>query len=276
MEELTHSKDLFLTMFRAFGEKFMSTLPSVLGALFLFLFGWLVAHLVSKAITKFAEKMKVNSLAEKAEVNGFLETANITSTPAQILGKIMKWLILLLTGLMVADTLNLNILSQEIGNLIGYLPKLFLALIFFIVGTYIAGFVRDFIRAATASFGISTGRMVSSFVYYLLLIMVALTALRQGGMDTTIITNNLLLILGAMLLAAAISYGFASREVLENILATFYSRKTFKAGQIIEVEGEQGEIVAVSTINVTLKKDNGELVVIPSQMLIKNKVKIKG
>ena len=275
MDELTNSKDLFLEMFKTFGVKFMSALPSVLGALALFLFGWFIARLVSKAITKFAEKMKINSLAEKAEVNGFLETANITSTPAQILGKIMKWLILLLTGLMVADTLNLKILSQEIGNLIGYLPKLFLALIFFIVGTYIAGFVRDFIRAATTSLGISTGRMVSSFVYYLLLIMVALTALRQGGMDTTIITNNLLLILGTILLAGAISYGFASREVLENILATFYSRKTFQIGQLIEVDGEEGEIVAVSTINVTLKKENGELVVIPSQMLIKNKVKIK-
>lgn len=275
MEELTNSKDLFLEMFRTFGVKFMSALPSVLGALALFLFGWFVAKLVGSGITKFAEKMKVNTLAEKAEVNGFLETANIKSTPAEILGKIMKWLILLLTGLMVADTLNLNILSQEIGKLIGYLPKLFLALIFFIVGTYIAGFVRDFIRAATTSLGLSTGRILSSFVYYLLLIMVALTALRQGGMDTSIITNNLLLILGTILLAGAISYGFASREVLENILATFYSRKTFQIGQVIEVDGEEGEIVAVSTINVTLKKDNGELVVIPSQMLIKNKVKIK-
>ena len=275
MEELTNSKDLFLEMFQTFGLKFMSALPSVFGALVLFLFGWFIANLLSKAITKFAEKMKVNTLAEKAEVSGFLETANITATPAEILGKIMKFLILLLTGLMVADTLNLNILSQGIGNLIGYLPKLFLALIFFIVGTYIAGFVRDFIRAATSSLGISTGRMVSSFVYYLLLVMVALTALRQGGMDTTIITNNLLLILGTILLAAAISYGFASREVLENILATFYSRKTFHVGQIIEIEGEQGEIVEVSTINITLKKENGERVVIPSQMLIKNKVKIK-
>lgn len=181
MEELTNSKDFFLEMFNTFGVKFMSALPGVFGALVLVLFGWFVAKIVSKAITKFAEKMKINSLAEKAEVNGFLETANISSTPAQILGKVAKWLILLLTGLMVADTLNLKILSQEIGNLIGYLPKLFLALIFFIVGTYIAGFVRDFIRAATSSLGISTGRMVSSFVYYLLLVMVALTALRQGG-----------------------------------------------------------------------------------------------
>ena len=275
MEEITNSTDFFLEMFKSFGVKFTSALPSVLGALGLFLFGWFIAKVLGKAVTRFAEKMKLNSLAEKAEVNGFLETANITSTPAEILGKIMKWLVLLLTGLMVADTLNLNILSQEIGNLLGYLPKLFLALIFFIVGTYIAGFVRDFIRAATSSLGISTGRIVSSFVYYLLLIMVTLTALRQGGMDTTIITSNLFLILGAILFAAAISYGFASREVLENILATFYSRKTFQIGQVIEVDGEEGEIVAVSTINVTLKKVNGELVVIPSQILIKNKVKIK-
>jgi len=275
MEELINSKDVFLEMSKTFMVKMMSVLPSIFGALVLFLVGSLVARLVSKAITKFAEKMKVNSLAEKAEVNGFLETANITSTPAEILGKVTKWLILLITGLMVADHLNLRILSQEIGNLISYLPKLFLALIFFIIGTYIAGFVRDLIRAATASLGISTGRMVSSFVYYLLIILVALTALRQGGMDTTIITNNLLLILGTILLAGAISYGFASREVLENILATFYSRKTFKIGQFIEVDGEEGEIVAVSTINVTLKKENGDLVVIPAQMLIKNKVKIK-
>ena len=82
------------------------------------------------------------------------------------------------------------------------------------------------------------------------------------------------MILGAILLAASISYGFASKDVLANILASFFSRKTFGVGQTIEVNGTRGKIVAVNNISVMVENSQGETIVIPSHQLISNQVKI--
>ena len=150
------------------------------------------------------------------------------------------------------------------------------AIVFFIVGTYIASFVRDIIKGATNSLGISTGKLISNVVFYLLFIIVTLTSLDQGGVDTSIITSNLMLILGAILLAASISYGLASKEVLSNILASFFSRRTYDLGQTIEIDGLRGKIVEISTISVTILNEAKERVIIPSHQLVTNQVKIIG
>ena len=104
--------------------------------------------------------------------------------------------------------------------------------------------------------------------------IVTLTALGQAGIDTTIISANLSLILGSILLSAAISYGFASRDVLANILASFFSRKTFAIGQVIELDDAKGKIIATSNISVTILTEQQEKIVIPAHQLITNKVKI--
>lgn len=71
-----------------------------------------------------------------------------------------------------------------------------------------------------------------------------------------------------------ISYGLASRDVLANILAGFFSRRTFKLGQIIQIDGITGKIIEQSNICVIIQVDMDEKVVIPSHELITKKVRI--
>lgn len=274
MEELTTWSKLFFESLGAFGQRMMGALPGIIGAIFILLLGWLFARIVSAAVSRFLRLVKFDALGEKIQADQFLKKANIDLSPSKVVGKFVYWVLILLVVITASDTLGWSAVSEEISNLLGYLPNLLIAIIFFIVGAYIASFVRDLIKGATYSLGISTGKVISSFVFYLLMILVTLTALGQAGIDTSIITSNLLLILGTILAAAAISYGIASKDLLANILAGFFSRRTFLPGQTIEIDGIRGEIVEISTISVTILNAEEEKVVIPSHQLITSKVKI--
>lgn len=276
MKELSTWSELFLNSLQTFGQQFMGAIPSLIGALMILLIGWIIAKLISNTVTRLLKAVKFDLLAEKIKATEFLTKANIQLTPSALVGKFAYWIILLLVIISASDALGWNSVSREVSKLIGYLPNLLIAIVFFIIGTYIATFVRDIIRGATSSLGIGTGKLISNVVFYLLFIIVSLTALDQGGMDTSIITSNLLMILGAILAAAAISYGFASREVLSNILASFFSRRTFLVGQTIEVEEVKGKIISINNISVTIQNGEHEKVIIPAHLLITNKVKIIG
>lgn len=252
----------------------MSVLPSIIGAFLIIFLGWLMAKLIAKTVSKLLKVAKFDAFAEKIGAADYLKKASVKMLPSQVLGKFVYWLIILMVVITVSETMGWDAVSTEVSKLIAYLPKLLVAIVFFIIGSYIASFVRDFIRGATASLSIGSGRIISSFVFYLLFILVTLTALEQAGMDTTIITSNLLLILGTILAAAAISYGFASRDILSNILAGFYSKKQFRIGQVIEIEEIKGRIVDISNISVTLQLSDKEQVVIPIHQLITHRVKI--
>lgn len=274
MKELTTWTELFSNSLQAIGQTISNAAPKALGAILILLLGWLFAKVVSNGIARLLKAIKFDELSDKINATSFLERANVKLAPSQFIGKFFYYVFLLLVVNSAADALGWTAISDEISKLIGFLPNLLVAIVFFVVGTYIASFVRDVIKGATSSMGIGAGRIISNLVYYFLFMIVTLTALGQAGIDTTIISANLSLILGAVLLSAAISYGFASRDVLSNILASFFSRKTFAIGQIIELEDAKGKIIATSNISVIILTEQQEKIVIPAHQLITNKVKI--
>jgi hypothetical protein len=266
--------DLFAESLRVFAEKFMETIPSILGGVIVFVIAWLLARLVSGGFERLLRKVKFDTFAERLKLTGFLQQAGIQLAPSTIIGRFIYWILVLLFIASAAETLNWTSVSYQIQRFLEYLPKLITAILIFGIGAYIASLVRDFIRSATGSLGISTGRILSTVIYYVLFIMVILTALEQAKVDTRLLSTNLLMIIGAILLAASISYGYASREVLSNILASFFNKRNFHKGMVIEVDGIRGMVVEMSNVAITIQVSDTEKVVIPSHQLMTTKVKI--
>lgn len=274
MKDIDSWSNLFLSSLQSSIEKIVSALPTIFWTLIIFVLGWLIAKFVSYAISKVLKLMKFNQIANRINADDYLRKANISLSPSQLVGKFVYYIILLLVFITASETLGWHAVSSEISKLIAFLPRLFIAIVIFIFGVYVSALIRDIIAGATSSLGISTGKMIASFVFYLIVITISLTALSQAGIDTTIITSNVLLILGAVLISAAISYGFASRDVLSNILAGFYSRKLYQKGMQIEVDQTVGIVENISTTGIAIRDKNGDLTIVPTSTLIKHKVKI--
>ena len=103
--------------------------------------------------------------------------------------------------------------------------------------------------------------------------MVVITAIDQTGIRTDLISNNILLIVGVILIAGAVAYGYAAREIMRNMLSSFYSKKNFYPGQEIKIGDLQGTILAIDNTSVILKTATSK-VIIPSSELMSNKVEI--
>lgn len=274
MKELSTGSDLLIQSLNNFGQQALEIIPSIIGIVFVFLIGWIIAKIVSIVITKVLTLAKFDVLADKVNVTEFLQKAKIEKSPSKIVGTCVYYVLLLLVIITACDTMGLTVVSEQVSVLIGYLPKLFVAILLFVLGAYLAGLIRDIIAGATSSLGIGTGKIISNSIYYLLMIMVLLTSLNQAGIDTTIITSNVLLILAAILASASISYGIASRDVLRNILAGFFSKGVYTKGMKIQVDGITGVVLEISNIGIYLKEESGDITIIPTSVLINNKVRI--
>jgi len=270
MNEVVTWPELFMQSILSLGERILSTLPSIFGAIAILLIGWLFAKLLASLAKKILQLVKIDELAKKIKADELIERAGIKKSASEIIAKFLYWIVLLLVFVTAADTLGWNAVTYEISKLITWLPSLLAALVFFIVGLYLAGFIKDIIQGTTASLGIGAGRIIGSVVYYLLGIMVTITSLGQAGLDTTVLESNLILILGSILLAAAISYGWASREVLANIISTSFGKDSIKVGDLVTINGYSGQLIEINKVNIVLLQKDGTKVVIPSQALISN------
>jgi len=170
--------------------------------------------------------------------------------------------------------MGLTVISQEIANLLRYLPVLLSAMVIFMIGMFAAKLIKKAIISVFDSMGVGGSKIIAGIIYYIILIFVLITALNQAGIDTEIITSNFTLILGAFLLAFAIAFGLGSRAVVGDLLRTFYARKTFAIGDKIKSKKIEGTIEGIDGIFATVRTSKGKIVV-PIKQLVENKIEIK-
>ena len=257
--------------FASFWNQMITILPNLLGALLLIIVGWGLAKGVSYLTRRLLQSVNFDRVGQRMLQQTSLKIDKDRIKLSDWVGTFVFWIILLIFFISGADTLEWTAVSEPISALTTYLPQLFSALVVFLVGLYIASVVRKFISATFDALEVSGGRIVSEVVFYIVLIIISTTALEQAGIDTSIITANMSIIIGGILLAFAIGFGYSSRDLLTNILASFYARNIFSEGQTIRIDNTVGMITRIDNIQTILTTQKGELI-IPNRRLISENI----
>ncbi|CAM3292580.1 mechanosensitive ion channel domain-containing protein [Zobellia roscoffensis] len=274
MDKVSEWKNLTFNTLSSIVTDIASALPNILGAIVILLIGWAISKIVRfilKKVFKIAQLSKVSDKINEAKLFG---DSNVKIDIEKVLLQFVKYILLLVFIIVAADIVELTIISQEIANLLRYLPILLSAMVIFMIGLYAAKLIKSALKGVFDSMGFGGGKLVSSIVFYIIVIFVTITSLNQAGIDTSMFTSNFTLILGAFLLAFALGLGLGSRNVVESLLKTFYARKSYAAGDKIKFADIEGTIVAIDSITVTLNTKEGKLIV-PIKEIVENRVKLE-
>ncbi len=252
---------------------FAAAIPNIIGALAVLFVGWVIAKIAGHSLKKLFLALHINRYADRINETDFATKANFKLDLSNFLSKVVYYLLLLIAVMAATDVLGMPIVSAMVADLIGYLPRLLSALALFIIGIYLAEFVKKIVLASCESLGINSGPIIANFVFYLIFLTLTVSALAQASIETSLITSNLTVILGGVVLAFAIGYGFASRDTMANFLASFYSKHKVKIGDTITLDGSTGKVVAIDSTSITLQSE-GKLIVIPLKKLTSEKLEI--
>ncbi|MDG5491790.1 mechanosensitive ion channel domain-containing protein [Psychroserpens sp. SPM9] len=274
MDKITEYKNIAMDSLSTMWVEMTKIFPSIIGALIVLIFGWLVTKLVVRIIKKALKLAKADKLDDKLNEIEIVEGKKLNFDTIKIVSTFVKWILYIMILIIISDILNLKIISEQISNFLNYLPKLFVALIIFTAGLLFANFVKKGLQSFFESMDLSGSKIISQIVFFLLLIFISITALNQAGIDTQIITENFTMILAAFLLAFALAFGLGAKEVVGDLLKTFYTRKTFEVGKKIEFQDEVYEIDSINNISVVLKNTHGKKVIVPVKDIVENHIKV--
>jgi hypothetical protein len=260
MDNLTNWKNLSFSSLNEIIKDIVQALPSIFAAILIIFFGWLITKGILYLLKKVLKVVKIDDLSGLINNKNLLGRTKIKIDLVKLITGFVKWFIYLVLLIVVSDILDWKIISTEIGNLLRYLPKLFGAVILFMIGLYIANFLRNTIKGLFESLDLIGSKIISSMVFYLIAILVTITALNQAGIDTKIITNNITLIIGAFFAAVALAFGLGSKDVVGDLLRSYYVKKNYEIGQQITIEDVSGTIESIDNISVTIKTTKGKTI----------------
>lgn len=257
--------------FDAYLGNIIAALPNLLSGLLVLLVGWLLAKLLKSVILR-TGKRALDPVAERSGLDAVLSKLGGLS-----LTKLLAWLayalVLLVFLTAAADTMGMDGLTRAIHSFLAYLPTLLTAMAIFLVGFMLAEKVKSMVSTLTESIGLSGGKSIAKVLFGIVMLFMTITALNVAGVDTTLITSNILIVIGAVLIAFAIAYGFAAREILTNILSSYYGKDRFKPGMRIRMGNDEGVIERIDSISITLRTAD-KLVLLPTKHLVSERIEV--
>ena len=253
--------------------KIWEFLPRFLGAIGIFILGWVLARVLSNLLKIILQKSRIDRLSDKLASIDIVSRSGVSIVPSILISKLVYYLILIFALLVASDTLKLPTLSALLQEIINYLPKLLVALTMLAIGTVFADFLRRAINTAGKSLGIPSIRIISTVIFYFLFINIAISALAQAGINTDFLQSNLTMIIGGVVVAFGVGYGLASKDVLSNFLAAHYHHKSIRPGDTIEIGEVKGIVNALDKTSIHLMHD-GKITIIPFKKLNNENVTI--
>ena len=253
--------------------KFVSAVPNILAAIFISLVGFVIAKSVGKLITHLFQKIGVDKLADKLNEIDVVNKYNIQFKPSRILGEIIYYFMMLFFLIAATELLGMPAVSNLISDLINYIPNLVVAGIVLVIGLVVSNALKEIVNTTCKSLNVPNVSLIGNLVFYFVFITIALSALSQAKIDTSFIRNNLSIILGGIVAAFSIGYGLASKDMMSNFLASFYSRRHIQVGDNIKIGDVAGTVIY--TDSTCMKIQSGEkMVIIPMNKLSTHDVEI--
>ncbi len=271
-EALNKGVDLWLLL-QDLLTGFAAVVPNLLGALAVLIIGLIVSKIASRFVRRILVTIGADKLAERLNEIEIVYKSNIRLAPSKLLAKVVYYFLLFIFVVAATDILNMPVISQLVSEILNYIPILISAMAVFVVGLLISDFLKNVVKTTCDSLGIPASGMISSVVFYFLFLNIAMIALSQARIDTGFIQDNLSIILAGVVLAFAIGYGFASRNIVANFLASFYNKGKVNVGDTIGIDGVRGKVIRMDNSTITLQVENRE-VLIPLSKLASEKVDI--
>jgi small-conductance mechanosensitive channel len=233
--------------------------PGLLGATALLLAGWLLGRILRRLTVRLTRRF--DGLARRSNVDGALLRIGVDRALSEVFGAFVFWTVFLFFVAGATEAFGLPVLSTWLTGVAFFLPRIAAALLILLAGVLLANFVKDAVRAASATANVAYGEALAQIARTVLLSVAVLIAVNELGIDVTILTVTLGVVLGATFGGVALAFGLGAKTAVSNIIGSHYLRQVVRVGQTVRLGGVQGEVEAITPTVVVLRNGDGRVIV---------------
>lgn len=209
-----------ITAISLFGlwEKFINFFPILLGAILVFLLGWIIAVVMEKVVEKMILSLRIDQAFEKMGLRRKLNESGINLNIAAFFGGLVKWFLILVFLMAATDILGLNQVTNFLNSIILYIPNVVVAVIILAVVFLVGNLVYSIVKGSTRAAGVMSATLLATISKWSIIIFGLLAALIQLGIATSLVSTIFIGIVAMLSLAGGLAFGLGGKEEAQMIL----------------------------------------------------------
>lgn len=210
--------DATIEALKALWRGFLGFIPPLIGAIAVFLIGWVIAAIVGKIVAEVLKKLKFDKLFESRALREALEKAELKVSTSEFVGAIVKWILVLVFLSVSADILGLAQFSAFLTSVLDYLPNVIIAALIIVAAVIISEILEKVVRAGVEGAKVGYGGVISAIVKWSIWVFAIFAVLYQLNVASALIQTVLQGIVGFLVIAGGLAFGLGGKDTAADIL----------------------------------------------------------
>jgi hypothetical protein len=201
---------------------FLTLLPNILGAVLVASIGLILGNWVKSITIKSLQMLRFENLIKDSKFKAFLIKAEVTEKVEEVIGAILKWLIVLTFFIAATNILGLTTVSNVLGGVLSYVPNIVSAVIVMAIGVLLAGLIEGLVKGALATVDLKTARLMGKIASYTVVTITTLAAFAELKIASSFINILFIGFVAMLALGFGLAIGLGAKDVIGQALSDWY------------------------------------------------------
>ncbi|MDD5547639.1 MAG: hypothetical protein PHN74_01925 [Candidatus Pacebacteria bacterium] len=197
-------------------------LPSLVGALLIFVIGLIVAAGLRSLVEKVIGALKLDNLLKRVGIEKGLGMINANLNSGRFLGWIVYWFLIVAFLLASLDVLGVyaltDLLAAFLKEVLFYLTRVVVAIFIMVIAMLIGDIVGRLVRASLVGAKLHTAKFLGSAARWAIIVFGILAALSQLGIAAYIVNTLVTGIIAMIAIAGGLAFGLGGKEEASQIV----------------------------------------------------------
>lgn len=199
-------------------QKFISFFPTLLGAILVFLAGWVIASSLGKLTERILKAARIDKAFEKFGFGKGAPSSGMTYGMSVLAGGLVKWFLILVFLMAATDILDLVQVTNFLNSIIAYMPNVIVAIVILAFVFLLGNFAYHVVRRSTRAAGVASATLLAAISKWAIIVFGIFAALIQLGVASSLVNTIFIGFIAMVSLAGGLAFGLGGKEEAQLIL----------------------------------------------------------
>lgn len=187
-------------------------LPTFFTIISVLILGWVAARVISKFIARLFKEIYFDTLCQHLGLGGVLRKGGIKSTPSEVVGCLMYWIIMITVLATSIKVFGLSMVDDMVNRLFSYVPSVISAVFVLIFGMILGNFISTLVRIVASNTDIPRPDILGMLTKYAIVLFAVTIFLHEIGLGVLVTGASLNTLFMSVCLALALAFGLGGRD----------------------------------------------------------------
>lgn len=200
-------------------EGFVSFLPSLLGAIVVFVVGWLIAAGLGRIAEQIVQAIRIDQALEKLGLGRVLERARLKLDTGRFVGWLVQWFFVIVFLLAASDILGLTELTQFLKDVLLYIPNIIIAVLILLAAVVVGNILERIVVATVSAAGGPSARFLGATTRWAIFVFAVLAALVQLRIAASLVNTLVTGLVALLAIAGGLAFGLGGKDAAHDFIA---------------------------------------------------------